>query len=239
MPSKRCWAAALTPGELLGLARLWAITEANLDEAVVALRLRSLTESLGVDPLTWALHAAAAQAGADAAVQAGDEAAPPQPAPEEIAAPATEGAPLWTGESLSWRCAHRDLRIDFAQPDLQPWLAPLLAEMLDDVPLAPAPAAPPEEPAADNEAWMLILEFGHSRSEYFEFALRQAQRQPGFSALVDDQRHVIYRVRFAKSEMRRFWQLWEYAMNWAETHVYLNGKKLEKWKVYPYSQYLT
>jgi hypothetical protein len=237
----------ITPAEVLAVARRWGIIDDALDEGVVTLRLRTLTESLGVDPLTAALRAVApapapvrpsvpvAEAGESAEVdadQSADQATDARAAPE---------ATTWPGEPRGWRCAHRDLRLAFAQPDVEPWLAPVLAELLDDVPLAGAPAAVATEEVSESEAggWTLILEFGHSRSEYFEFALKQAQRLPGYSALLNEQRHVVHRVHFKKSEMRRFWQLWEYAMNWAETHVYLNGKELEKWKIYPYSQYLT
>ena len=225
--------APLTAAEVLAVARLWGISDAKLDEAVVALRLRSLCESLGVDPLVHAVRAAAPAPRAPRDTDASD-------AQDDADAPATIVAGDLAGMAQPWRCAHRDLRLAFAQPDVQPWLAPLLVEMLDDVPLAVAPAAPSAE-ASESEAatWTLILEFGHSRSEYFEFALKQAQRLPGYSALVDEHRHVVHRVHLKKSEMRRFWQLWEYAMNWSDTHVYLNGKELDKWKIYPYSQYLS
>lgn len=223
--------AALTPAEVLTLARLWHITEERLNEGVVSLRLRSLTESLGADPLAHALRAAALPP-ADLVDAPGDH------ADDSTGDSAGDSAP---GARLPWRTAHRDLRLAFAQPDLEPHLAPLFAEMLDDVPLAPKPAAAvAEAPAAgEAETWTLILEFGHSRSEYFEFALKQAQRLPGYSALVDEQRHVVHRVHLKKSEMRRFWQLWEYAMNWSDTHVYVNGVELDKWKIYPYSQFLS
>ncbi len=216
--------APLTPAEVVNLGRLWGITDAKLDEGVVGLRLRSLSESLSCDPLVFALRRAA-----------------PQQVDVEVALVAQNGESAATFGATPWRCAHRDLRLTFAQPDLTPHLAPLIAEMLDDVPIATSTAAVAGAEAADADAqgWMLILEFGQSRSEYFEFALKQAQRLPGYSALVDEQRHVIHRVHIKKSEMRRFWQLWEYAMNWNETKVYVNGKELEKWKIYPYSQFLT
>jgi hypothetical protein len=38
--------------------------------------------------------------------------------------------------------------------------------------------------------------------------------------------------------MRHFWQIWGYVQNWTSTHVYYEGRELDKWQVYPYSQYI-
>ncbi|RIK27067.1 MAG: hypothetical protein DCC55_39615, partial [Chloroflexi bacterium] len=70
-----------------------------------------------------------------------------------------------------------------------------------------------------------MLEFGHSRSELFRFALSIAQRMPGFSQLLDENRKLVYRVIFKKSEMRNFWRLWDYVQSWSSTHIYLNGQE--------------
>jgi hypothetical protein len=55
---------------------------------------------------------------------------------------------------------------------------------------------------------------------------------------MDEDRRLIYRIIFRKSEMRRFWRIWDYVHGWTSTRVYLNGSELEKWQVWPYSQYL-
>jgi hypothetical protein len=86
--------------------------------------------------------------------------------------------------------------------------------------------------------WRLILEFGSNRSEYFDYVLTQARKLPGYSQLMDEDRRIVYRIIFRKSEMRRFWRLWDYVHGWTSTRVYLNGEELEKWKVWPYSQHL-
>ena len=56
--------------------------------------------------------------------------------------------------------------------------------------------------------------------------------------MLDEDRHLVYRVPFRKNEMRRFWQLWNYVQSWSTTRVYHDGSELQKGQVYPYSQYL-
>jgi hypothetical protein len=171
--------------------------------------LRSLTTNLGNDPLVVALS------------QLSEQAQQPQP----------------------WRTFHRDLRLAWCQPDLRSALTPLLSEALQaevsNEVLDPDEAAPEEAvPPLHERNWHVILEFGHSRSDLFHFALILAQRQPGFSQLLDEDRKVVYRVIFRKQEMRQFWRLWDYVQSWSATRVYVNGVELEKWKVYPYSQFM-
>ena len=96
----------------------------------------------------------------------------------------------------------------------------------------------PPLPASELEKAHLIVEFGASRSDVFNYVLRQAQKQPGFQQIMDENRHIIYRVPFRRSEMRRFWHLWDYVQGWATTRVYCDGRQLDKWQIYPYSQYL-
>lgn len=140
-----------------------------------------------------------------------------------------------------WRAANRLIRVALPQPDLRPSLEPLLRDLPDasgdEILIAPPDEADDSQPEADS-SWQLILEFGHSTSDYFEMALRHAQKQPGYSQLMDENRQMVYRVAFRKRDMRRFWRLWEIVQGWATTRVYLNGDELEKWKVWPYSQYL-
>ena len=200
---------------------------------MLRLRLDSLQTALGAEPLAHALAAL------------GDAAKTPVP----------------------WRCQHRDLRLAFPQPNVRGVLQPLLDDLLtlmDEAEdssssseprrrgdhrrvaaaVAPPAKAPsrskkePSPPASELEKAHIIVEFGASRSDVFAYVLRQAQKQPGFQQIMDENRHIVYRVPFRRSEMRRFWQLWEYVQGWATTRVYCDGRQLDKWQIYPYSQYL-
>ena len=165
-----------------------------------------------------------------------------------------------------WRALHRDLRIALPQPDLRPELAALLAEIMslsgneaNIIIGKPGPPAPESDPivignsktarapkgkannnsvAHAGDQWLLVLEFGHSRSEYFDYVLHRARELPGFTQIMDEDRRIVYRVQFRKRDMRPFWRLWDYVQNWSTTHVYIHGKELEKWKIWPYSQYM-
>lgn len=95
--------------------------------------------------------------------------------------------------------------------------------------------------AASSEGakeWQLIVEFSEGRSQYTSFALEVAQKLPGYTTLLDENRTIVHRVYMRKSELRRFWRLWDYIQGWSNTHVYLNGKELEKWQIWPWSHYL-
>lgn len=140
-----------------------------------------------------------------------------------------------------WRTAHRSLRFSIPQPVIRPILRPLLAELfgitregLD------AEEAGPEAggPANQNMDWQLVLEFGHSRSEFYGHVLDLAHRMPGYIQLLDEDRRMVHRITIRKSEMRRFWRIWDYAQNWSSARVYLNGEEVERWKLWPHSQYL-
>jgi hypothetical protein len=204
---------ALTVDEAMSLFDHWQITETPPTAAVLTLRLNSLTTNLGADPLSYALKQVDATALAPRA----------------------------------WRAQHRDLRLALPQPDLRPILEPLLAELVAvmDVEEQPTTVAShgsvtrsEATTGAADLGWHLVLEFGHSRSDLFTFALTIAQRLPSFVQILDENRKLIYRVVFKKNEMRSFWRLWDYVQSWSSTHVYLNGVEVEKWKVYPYSQFL-
>ncbi|MGL4651540.1 MAG: hypothetical protein ACRC1H_19190, partial [Caldilineaceae bacterium] len=86
--------------------------------------------------------------------------------------------------------------------------------------------------------YSLVLEFGHSRSEFYDFAVEIAQRQSSYVALLDENRRLVHRVVLGRTQMRTFWRLWDYVQNWADTRVYVNGVLLEKWKIWPWSHYL-
>ena len=96
-----------------------------------------------------------------------------------------------------------------------------------------------EQAIANGDAdGTIILEFGESRSEYFDYVLQLAQRLDGFSQIMDEDRSLIYRIRFHKGKVRKFWRIWEYVQNWSSTRIYVDGEEIERWKVWPYSQYL-
>jgi hypothetical protein len=213
--------APLTALELGKAISTWQLG-ARLPADLLKLRLDSLTSILGQPPLAYGLDKLEA------------EALMPRP----------------------WRTTHRGLRLLIPQPDLRPVLESSLRDLLtvadvDEADVAPIgslasldtsqPVEPKEEvvqPSLEELGWRLILEFGSNRSEYFEYVLIQAQKLAGYSQLMDEDRRIVYRIIFRKSEMRRFWRIWDYVHGWTSTRVYLNGDELEKWKVWPYSQYL-
>jgi hypothetical protein len=214
--------APLTVTELGAVVAAWKLGN-RLPADLLKLRLDSLTAILGQPPLAYGLTQLEADANAP----------------------------------RTWRTLHRGLRFAIPQPDLRPMLEPALRDLLsvadlaeEDSPpvsaLAVADASPAisaqeesaQQPSLEELGWRLILEFGSNRSEYFEYVLIQCQKLPGYSQLMDEDRRMIYRVLFRKSEMRRFWRIWDYVHGWTSTRVYLNGEELEKWKVWPYSQHL-
>ncbi|CAN5578159.1 hypothetical protein BH10CHL1_BH10CHL1_15050 [soil metagenome] len=196
--------------QILPLAKQWLLATEQAKPAVLALRLNSLTANLGATPLAYAL------------AQAGENAQQPRP----------------------WRAIHRDLRITLPQPQLRAHLTPLLEEMLataeqePDQELETEPQELSEKPGMEDLGWHLILEFGHSRSDFFEFAVDLAQRMETYTQITDENRRLVHRVFFKKRELRQFWRLWDYVQSWSSTQIYLNGEDLPKWKIYPYSPYL-
>jgi hypothetical protein len=208
----------MTEAELGATLRAWQIGPPLMAE-LLKLRLDSLSATLSMPPLAFVRAAL-------------DEAAlVPRP----------------------WRTAHRGLRLALPMPDVRVHLEPILRDLntvTDVAPLNPnpdqladAPEADPDDeengtPELESLGWRLILEFSSNRSEYFDYTLIQCQKLPGYSQLMDEDRRMIYRVVFRKSEMRRFWRIWEYVQSWTSTRIYLNGTELEKWKIWPYSQYL-
>lgn len=221
----------LSPALFAAVANLWHKPSAPGGDtlplqlpstALLSLRLSSLTSSLNQEPLAYALD------------QLSDQALEPQ----------------------TWRSNHRELRLAVPQPDLKPVLQPLLLEAVGEArrtaPVENGTASggaqrtsrdPAEEHGAnqtsgDRDSWRLVLEFGQSRSEYFDFALFRARQRPDYTQIMDEDRNLIHRVIFTKSEMRHFWALWEYVQSWSTTRVFLNGEELEKTRVYRYSQYL-
>ena len=199
---------------------------------ILSLRLSSLSNSLNADPLNYALK------------QLPGDALAPRP----------------------WRCSHRDLRIAIPQPDLTPILQPLIMEAVtaavteaadwavvqsealslegspnedeDSSSTSEKSKRKKQQPSQEDEKWRLVLEFGHSRSEYFDFALFRARQRSNYTQIMDENRNIVHRVIFTRGEMRHFWVLWEYVQHWSATHVYVRGQEIEKSKVYRYSQFL-
>ncbi len=94
------------------------------------------------------------------------------------------------------------------------------------------------QPSMADMGWRLILEFGQSRSEFYDHAVHICRRMPEYMQIMDEDRRLVHRVAFRKSDMRRFWRIWDYVQNWSATRVYLNGEEIDRWKIWPYSQYL-
>jgi hypothetical protein len=211
----------LTPAQLGIAIATWKLGT-RLPADLLKMRLDSMTAILGQPPLAYAL------------AQLGENATAPKP----------------------WRTAHRGLHLLIPQPDLRQLLERNMRDALavadvteDDIaPIgnldaldtsaAADESSQPDQPSMEELGWRLILEFGSNRSEYFDYVLTQARKLPGYSQLMDEDRRIVYRIIFRKSEMRRFWRLWDYVHGWTSTRVYLNGEELEKWKVWPYSQHL-
>lgn len=140
-----------------------------------------------------------------------------------------------------WRCSHRDLRFALPQPNIVPLLRPLLQELAAQDPgdNGTRPTFDPDDgPGPSNAKWSLTLEFQESRSQYFAYALTLAKKQPSFSQIMDENRHMVYRVNYSKSQLRHLWPLWEYVSKWTNTQIYVNGKSVPTWQVWPSSQYL-
>ncbi|RLT37245.1 MAG: hypothetical protein DWI57_13900 [Chloroflexi bacterium] len=213
----------------LALARGWHLHLSALatfhlenDGPLLDLRITSLANSLGMDPLAWAM----AQ---NNLAQSGETA----------------------GEWRPWRTAHRDIRLLLPQIDIRAGLEPRLVDLFASLPVAAA-----HQPAADVSAdvsaddkpgiaaslaagahgeWQLILELGNNRSQHYDYVLHIARKQPGYQVLLDETRQLIHRIHFRKRHIRQFWRLWAYVEKWPTVHVYVNGKEIEKWNVYPYS----
>ncbi len=200
----------LTAAMLPAVLTAWQLPAPAVPTNVLDLRLNSLAATLGAGLLQYALLPALA--------------APP---------------------FAPWRCLHRDLHLAIPQDRLRGVVSPLLADMLAQ-PALPGPAVGSAERSptpTSNGAHALekahwIVEFRESRSSYFDWALRLAQRQPGFQQLMDEDRHIIYRAPFRRNESTKFWDLWTCVEGWANSRVYCLGRELDKSQVYSGSQYM-
>ena len=220
---------------LLGAAtQRWLPEAADGKAAASTLRLASLLSAVEGEPLAWALRQSAAASTQAAQGEAEPSAASaadlsPQPSPHSF---------LQHSFLQPWRCAHRDLRLHLPQPVLRPALEAALRDVLSIHNSSDATNDHLTQENPVDEEWLLVLEFGQSRSDYFDYALAQARKRPGFAQLMDEKRQLVYRVAYRKRELRHFWRLWEYAQNWSSTHVYLNGRELSKWQVWRYSPHM-
>lgn len=220
----------LDAGSGLALAQGWQLNPPALsgfqlenDGPLLDLRITSLANSLGADPLAWALAQSSGSTPNGEAV----------------------------GDWLPWRTVHRDIRLLIPQIDIRPTLEPRLADLFASLPVA-VPHPPEADASADASAddsseravppaagarseWQLILEFGNNRSQHYDYVLHLARKQPGYQVLMDETRQLIHRVHFRKRHIRQFWRLWAYVEKWPTARVYVNGAEIEKWNVYPYS----
>lgn len=205
----------------LSLARGWRLHAPGLpafslerDEGLLQLRITSLANTLGADPLAWALEEALRQ---------GDESSdwrPWRPVHRQVRllVPWVDVRP-----ALESRLAELFASLPLAQAE------PMQTggTEADGTEKARSPA-----PTAE---WTAILEFGNSRSQHYDYVAHLARRQPGYQLLMDETRQLIHRIRFRKRHMRQFWRLWSYVENWSDVRVYVNGQEVQKWNVYPYS----
>jgi hypothetical protein len=229
----------LRASELINAQRIWRNGGTSMppslpDVDVIQLNIDSLRTTLGADPLRYAL----------------DRIMDTHPV-QEGETPASD-SPLdrWRRPWETWRCTHRDLHIALPQPDLRPQVALLLSELLQNSHTAPPssvaiPVGEEEEITHTDDGvestasnWYLVLEFSDSRSQFYDYVVFQAQKQPTYRMLMDESRQIVHRLVYPKRQMRQFWRLWDYVQNWSTTKVYLNGQELEKWKIWPYSQYM-
>ncbi|MBI3958647.1 MAG: hypothetical protein HY328_07545 [Chloroflexi bacterium] len=214
----------------VALARGWNLHAPALDSfdpendgGLLQLRISSLASTLGADALAWAL----AQSRASPTGTDGKE--------------DTQGVER-AGEWLPWHSVHRNVRLLLPQFNLRAALEPRLADIFAGLPVAAAQphpeadgSAPADVAAAPQTEWYLILEFGNSRSQHYDYVTHLARKQTGYQLLMDETRQLIHRVRFRKRHMRHFWRLWAYVENWSSTRVYVNGEEIQKWNVFPYS----
>ncbi len=207
----------------LALAQGWqlhapVLTDFHLenDGPLLELRITSLANTLGADPLAWALAQSS---------------------------PNGDSAQAWR----PWRTVHRDIRLLLPQIDIRSALEPRLADLFASLPVAATHPTEPDQPADDSSEtaespaaearseWQLILEFGNNRSQHYDYVLHLARKQAGYQVLMDETRQLVHRIHFRKRHIRQFWRLWAYVEKWPTVRVYVNGKEIEKWNVYPYS----
>ena len=204
----------------LALAQGWHLRTPALanfhpenDSPLLQLRITSLADTLGADPLAWALA-------------------------QSSPSPNGEAPGAW----LPWRTVHRDIRLLLPQINIRPALEPRLADLFASLPVAAAhppeaaqPTSASPQAIAPPSKWQLILEFGNNRSQHYDYVLHLARKQPGYQLLMDETRQLIHRIRFHRRHIRQFWRLWAYVEKWPSVRVYVNGEEVQKWNVYPYS----
>jgi hypothetical protein len=223
--------------EVLAVQQSWHTTHADdlPPSAVVQLNIDSLASTLGDDPLQYALA----------------QVTPAPPAEDEANA---ENRPFWPGAWTTWRCAHRDLSLSLPNPDVRSALSPLLTELLQTAQIftqfeVEAKLALDAEDDEDAETgddgieistpnWHLVLEFGESRSQFYEHVVFVAQKQPNYIMLMDEGRQIVHRLLYQKRNIRQFWRIWDYVQKWSNVRVYVNGQEIEKWKIWPYSPHM-
>jgi len=232
----------LTAAQLAQAALDWGLVRAPVADTLAALRLDDLCATTGNDPLQWALAQAGEAARSPVAwrtVHRDLRLALPQPALRPHIEPllAEAFSALDVGET---RTAAPPPDEQALAPDEA--TAPPTKKARHAADAAPQDGSPSDKSAGGKQGkkgtYSLVLEFGHSRSEFYDFAVEIAQRHSTYVALLDEKRRLVHRVIFTRSQLRSFWRLWDYVQNWNDTHVYLNGRPLEKWKIWPWSHYI-
>jgi len=74
-----------------------------------------------------------------------------------------------------------------------------------------------------DRGWYLVLEFGHSKSDRYESAVRLARRGPGYLALLDENRALVHRNLYRGDDLRHFWRLLERVRAWKSTRLFASG----------------
>ncbi|MBN1887795.1 MAG: TerB N-terminal domain-containing protein [Thermoflexales bacterium] len=88
--------------------------------------------------------------------------------------------------------------------------------------LAEGQAAPASQ---QGREWYAVIEFDDPPSSYLDRIVTFAQKQPGYSKLLDEKRRLVHRVIFGRAQTRSFWQLLNMVRSWKSTRVYVNGEE--------------
>lgn len=234
---------AITPMQVRWLSTIWRIDAADLDPALATLRLDEAIQrgaNLIGDALA-ALPENALQPRPFRTAHRDLRIALPQPDLRPALEPRLREL-FASAETIADTLEGEETEEDALQEsDERAESATLQGVLTEDAPLETPKKGKGKRAAAGSEGakeWQLIVEFSEGRSQYTPFALEIAQKLPGYTTLLDENRTIVHRVYMRKSELRRFWRLWDYIQGWSSTHVYLNGKELEKWQIWPWSHYL-
>jgi hypothetical protein len=80
----------------------------------------------------------------------------------------------------------------------------------------------------------ITVEFSFSTSPSFEFAIKEAEKLPGYTK-IRNAKKALYRVTVADSEVEKLSLLLDKLKGWRNRHVYFQGKEAEWGSVFAYS----